>query len=48
MDISDLTHFLDYGGHVRANGELPVPGRGWVRQKAKELGLVEQPAQCVR
>ena len=28
MDIADLTHSLDYGGHVCANGEIPVQGRG--------------------
>jgi len=48
MDISDLTHCLDYGDTFAAAASFLCRDEDEVRQKAKELGLVEQPGKRVR
>ena len=47
MDISDLTHSLDYGTRSRKQRASCAGTRMKVRQKAKELGLVEQHVRVV-
>ena len=42
MDISDLTHSLDYGDTFAQTASFLCRDEDEVRQKAKELGLVEQ------
>jgi hypothetical protein len=42
MDISDLTHSLDYGDTFAQTASFLCRDENEVRQKAKELGLVEQ------
>jgi hypothetical protein len=45
MDISDLTHSLDYGDTFAQTASFLCRDEDEVRQKAKELGLVEQPGK---
>ena len=45
MDIADLTHSLDYGDRFAQTASFLCRDEDEVRQKAKELGLVEQPGK---
>jgi hypothetical protein len=45
MDISDLTHSLDYGDTFAQTASFLCRDEDEVRQKATELGLVEQPGK---
>ncbi len=47
MDISDLTHSLDYGDTFAQTASFLCRDENEVRQKAKELGLVEQHVRVV-
>jgi hypothetical protein len=42
MDIADLTHSFDYGDTFAQTASFRCRDEDEVRQKAKELGLVEQ------
>jgi hypothetical protein len=44
MDIADLTHSLAYGNPVADAASMLCRDEDEVRQKAKELRLVERPA----
>jgi hypothetical protein len=48
MDIADLTHSLAYGNTMADAASLLWRDEDEVRQKAKELGLVEHPGKRVR
>jgi len=48
MDLEDLRHSLDYGNTFAAAASLPCRDEDEVRQKAKELGLLDQPGKRVR
>ena len=48
MDIADLTHSLDYGDTFAQTASFLCRDVDEVRQKTKELGLVEQPGKPVR
>jgi hypothetical protein len=45
MDISDLTHSLDYGDTFAQTASFLCRDEDEVRQKAKELGLAEKLSQ---
>jgi hypothetical protein len=45
MDIADLTHSLDYGDTFAQTASFLCRDEDEVRQKAKELGLVEHPGK---
>ena len=48
MDLEDFRHSLDYGNTFAAAASLPCRDEDEVRQKAKELGLLDQPGKRVR
>ena len=48
MDIADLTHSLAYGNTIADAASLLCRDEDEVRQKAKELALVEHPGKRVR
>jgi hypothetical protein len=48
MDIADLVNSLAYGDTFAATASFLCRDEDEVRQKAKELGLVEQPDKRVR
>jgi len=48
MDIADLANSLAYGDTLAATARFLCRDEDEVRQKAKELGLVEQPGKRVR
>jgi hypothetical protein len=48
MDISDLTHCIKVGDTFAQTASFLCRDEDEVRQKAKELGLVEQPGKRVR
>jgi hypothetical protein len=45
MDISDLTHSLDYGDTFAQTASFLCRDKDEVRQKARQLGLVEHPGK---
>jgi hypothetical protein len=45
MDIADLTHSLAYGNTIADTASLLCRDEDEVRQKAKELALVEHPGK---
>ena len=47
MDIADLTHSLAYGNSFADVASMLCRDEDEVRQKAKELRLVEQPRRVV-
>ena len=48
MDISDLTNEIAHGRTMAETASFLCRDEEEVRQKAKELGLVEQPGKHVR
>jgi hypothetical protein len=48
VDIADLANSLAYGDTFAATARFLCRDEDEVRQKAKELGLVEQPGKRVR
>ena len=48
MDISDLTHSLDYGDTFAQTASFLCRDEDEVRQKARQLGLVEHPGKRIR
>ena len=48
MDIADLTHSLDYGGTFAQTASFLCRDEDEVRQKARQLGLVEHPGKRIR
>ena len=47
MDIADLTHSLAYGNTIADAASMLCRDEDEVRQKAKELRLVERPRRIV-
>ena len=47
MDISDLTYSLDYGDTFAQTASF-LCREGEVRQKARQLGLVEHPGRRLK
>ena len=45
MDLEDLRHSIDYGDTFAQAASFLCRDEDEVRQKAKELGLVEQPGK---
>ncbi len=48
MDIADLTHSLAYGNTIADTASMLCRDKDEVRQKAKELRLVEHPGKRIR
>ena len=48
MELEDLRHSLDDGNTFAAAASLLCRDEDEVRQKAKQLGLLEQPGKRVR
>ena len=48
MDIADLTHSLDYGDTFAQTASFLCRDEDEVRQKARQLGLVEHPGNPIR
>ena len=48
MDISDLTYSLDYGDTFAQTASFLCRDEDEVRQKARQLGLVEHPGRRLK
>jgi hypothetical protein len=48
MDISDLTYSLDYGDTFAQTASFLCMDEDEVRQKARQLGLVEHPGRRLK
>jgi hypothetical protein len=48
MDIADLTHSLAYGNTIADAASMLCRDEDEVRQKARQLGLVEHPGKRIR